>query len=416
MLPAELELRVGLKVRSEGLDINGLVRAVVEKGNEWSSHVVSEVLWRMQEEWLEGVLAGEHEIACSGCGVVATGPGTLLRRGSRPRKVRTSAGVIGFRLRQVTCPECRKTWSPFPELLGLAPRQRVLDELLHRLVDWVTELSYRKTTRIAGEWLGSTVSPRTLHAEVQRRGAEIVFTEEEPLGTVLADGTKVPAGEQTRGEDISVAFQLQGRRTKHGRPAVEKRVVGFSIGWGHWHETLATDHEPELLVTDGETGVGELAEWYFPEARHQRCEWHIPYSLGRNLGEDGMDVESRREKAKELGAILARGAQDSEKAEKGKKAYRTFKDELSDYPTAWTLLDNAEPYVLYAPPSAERTTSVMEREMRELNRRTDVGARWSVGGIANLLRLRLAKRHNPDDYARLWSPLRAPALTLVSHA
>jgi hypothetical protein len=32
----------------------------------------------------------------------------------------------------------------------------------------------------------------------------------------------------------------------------------------------------------------------------------------------------------------------------------------------------------------------MEREMRELNRRTDVGARWSVPGIMNLTKLRLA--------------------------
>ncbi len=55
----------------------------------------------------------------------------------------------------------------------------------------------------------------------------------------------------------------------------------------------------------------------------------------------------------------------------------------------------------------------MEREMREVNRRTDVGARWSVSGIMNLVRLRLAKRHHPDDYGRLWSPLRKPASTTV---
>ena len=47
-------------------------------------------------------------------------------------------------------------------------------------------------------------------------------------------------------------------------------------------------------------------------------------------------------------------------------------------------------------------------------RRTDVGARGSVRGITNLMRLRLAKRHNLDDYARLWSPLRKPTSTTVS--
>ena len=37
------------------------------------------------------------------------------------------------------------------------------------------------------------------------------------------------------------------------------------------------------------------------------------------------------------------------------------------------------------------TTSPVEREMREINRRADVGARWSVPGIENLL---LIKTYN----------------------
>lgn len=31
------------------------------------------------------------------------------------------------------------------------------------------------------------------------------------------------------------------------------------------------------------------------------------------------------------------------------------------------------------------TTSPVEREMREINRRADIGVRWSVSGIENLL-------------------------------
>jgi hypothetical protein len=39
--------------------------------------------------------------------------------------------------------------------------------------------------------------------------------------------------------------------------------------------------------------------------------------------------------------------------------------------------------------------------MREVNRRTDVGVCWSVTGVWNLLTLKLERRHNPDDYARV---------------
>lgn len=317
-------------------------------------------------------------------------------------------GRIEFGLRQVTCPDCQRTWCPFGERLGLRPRQRVLEELLRRLVDWVTELSYEKTTKIGGEWLGATVSPRTLHAEVQRRGEALEFTEASPLGTVVADGTKVPAGERLRGEDLSVAFQLQGRRTENGRPAVDKRVIGIGVGTGHWQETLATAGEPELVVTDGETGLRELVGWYFERTRHQLCEWHVAYSMAHMLGLDGMAVSERKKLSGKLNGIMGRGGAWA------RQQYRRIVESLDAYPRAQGLLERAEPFILYTPPSAERTTSVMEREMRELNRRTDVGARWSVSGITNLTKLRLAKRHNPDDYERIWSPLHNPAQIAVS--
>jgi hypothetical protein len=357
---------------------------------------------------LRKVLAGCEELVCTGCGVLQTGPGSLLRRGSRRRAVRTSLGRMEFALRQVTCADCRRTWSPFGELLGLAPRQRVLEELLKRLVDWVTELSYEKTTRLAGEWLGSTVGPRTLHAEVQHRGAAVEFTAEAPVATMVADGTKVPAGPRPLGEDLSLAFQLQERRTENGRTFVSKRVIGVGAGLGHWEETLATAEEPDLLVTDGETGLRELVGWYFERTRHQLCEWHVAYSTAHMLGLDGMAVVERKKLSRKLNGILSRGG------ERARRQYRAFSDRLGDYPRAQGLLNRAERHILYTPPSRERTTSVMEREMREINRRTDVGARWSVAGITNLTRLRLAKRHNPDDFERVWTPLQRPAQILVA--
>lgn len=85
-------------------------------------------------------------------------------------------------------------------------------------------------------------------------------------------------------------------------------------------------------------------------------------------------------------------------------AYTAFCAELAPYRQAHTMLSDALPNVLFAPPSAERTTSVIEREMREINRRTDVGVRWSVTGVANLLRLRQARRINKDDFERVWPP------------
>lgn len=52
--------------------------------------------------------------------------------------------------------------------------------------------------------------------------------------------------------------------------------------------------------------------------------------------------------------------------------------------------------------------------MREVNRRTHVGARWSYRGIiCNLLNLRLAKRDNPDAYDRVSTTPRSPLSPFV---
>lgn len=97
-----------------------------------------------------------------------------------------------------------------------------------------------------------------------------------------------------------------------------------------------------------------------------------------------------------------------------RERYRHIVDSLNACPRAQGLIERAEPCILDSPPSAERTPSVIEQEMRELNRRIDGGTLWSVSGITNLAKLRLAKRHNPDDYQRIWSPLQNTAQIAVS--
>lgn len=406
MLPVEAVVRFMVTVQADGMRVNDLAAWAFGEKDAWAQHVMGSVLWQIQERHLQAVLDGGAELACTGCGVVGSGRGAFLRRGSRARTIRTSSGGVRFRLLQLTCRECRKTWSPFAEHLGLRARQRIAEELTRRLVDWVTELSYAKTCRLAGEWLGDTSSPKTLHAHVQARGSEVTFTEAAPLSVLVEDGTKVPAGPKPRGEDLVVAFQIQGRCEVLGRPVVQKRVVGMGLGYGCWEEALATAGEPDLVVTDGELSVRRLVAGYFPEARHQLCEWRVPYTMAHTLGLEGMAVEERTELAKALSGLLAR---------RDPKAL-AFADRLDGYPKTQAFLRNAAPYILDPTPAQERTTSVMEREMREVNRRADVGVRWSLRGIANLMRLRLAKRHNQDDYERLWRPLRPGRSALVPQA
>jgi hypothetical protein len=43
------------------------------------------MLWKAQEDRLAAVFEGLEELVCVRCGVVHSGPGTVLRRGSRAR-------------------------------------------------------------------------------------------------------------------------------------------------------------------------------------------------------------------------------------------------------------------------------------------------------------------------------------------
>lgn len=405
MLKVETELHLRMKIVGESVNINGIARWASGVKQELACELITAVLETAQEQHLRRVLTGAAEVVCTGCGVVHTGPGSVLRRGWRGRKLRTSSGTVSFRLRQVTCGDCGRTRSPYPDLLGLAPRQRVLEELERRLLDWVTHLSYEKTVQLGADFLGASCSKRHLQGVVRRQGARVQFTAADPVEVLVADGTMVPAGEKPRGEEFGVALQVQGRQRQGNRTRAHKRVVGFGIGYGLWEQALGAVPEPELIVTDRERGVRQLVGRYFPGARHQQCEWHLARTLGYTLSLQGMNMHERKRLVGSVIGILRR------EPEAARRAYRRLQKRVAGYTRATTFLSNSAPYVLYEERSRERTTGLAEREMREMNRRTDVGARWSLQGVANLLRLRLAQRHNPDDYERIWRPSREPVAT-----
>jgi hypothetical protein len=289
----------------------------------------------------------------------------------------------------------------------LRPRQRIAEELERKLIECVTELPYQKTCRLAEAWLGTRVSAKTLHGRVQARGSQLRFSPAEPTRAVQADGTKVPAGPSERGTEVRFSFQILGRHEEHGRTVVEKRIAGWGMGPGGWQEALPEGIATEVIVTDREKGLPELLAKRHPEVRHQHCEWHLGHTLDHLLYLDGMKVQERKAQVAELGRIVWGEVPDR------RGAYTAFVATLTPWPKAHTMLCDAMPNVLFAEPSCERTTSIIEHEMREVNRRMDVGVRWSVSGAASLLRLRQARRINPDDFERLWSPLRASALSVV---
>ena len=394
MLPVETSLHLHLKVAGERASFNDVADWAQRVSKEIGQELIRSILWNVQVRHAERVLRGSGEVICVRCGVVHSGSG-VVRRGSRARKVRTSSGLICFRLLQLTCRECGATWSPYPALLGLEPRSRVSDELLKQLFEGVVLTSYAKTTKLADAWLGSSISSRTLHSAVQKRAAAIEFTEAPGLETIIADGSMVKAGDRKRGEEYCVSYQLQDHDRSQRRACVKKRVIGFGFGRTGWYQAFNNATAPKLVVTDGEQGIRQSVAAAYPNARHQLCEWHVPHTTGILMVMDGgLPLGKRKRIVAALHDTIKR---------RDREGYKRITRGLRPRSHARVYLENAEPYIMYRRRSSVRTTSWAERDMRELNRRTDVGVRWSPSGAAYMLILRLATLHNRDDYERIWT-------------
>lgn len=386
-----------VKVELPAAEVNGLLLAVLSQAEGIFQQIVEQVFSAVQCAYLERVSRAEAELICTACGVVHRGKTGWVRRGYRRRSVHSCKGTLALPLLQISCRLCGKTRAVFCEELGLEARARFTRELKRKLVERVFETSYARSARMSRDCLGVSPSTSTLHGFVQEMAAQVELRPDPECAVLLADGTKVPAGDRTNQEELRMAFQHQGSHEHGGRKRARLRLVGLAVGRNTWPEVLRDNLSATVVVTDAEPALAAHVRACYPQARHQQCEWHVVYTLGWSLIEAKVAAKQRRKLQGELGGILF----SRRSVAKKRQLYEGFVEKLPA--SAQRQLRRALPYILFEEPSAVRTTSVVERQMREVNRRVDVGARWSISGVRNLMLLSMTCKHNPDDYQRLWN-------------
>ena len=142
----------------------------------------------------------------------------------------------------------------------------------------------------------------------------------------------------------------------------------------------------ENLVHDGFENLAGCA------TNVQRCSWHLVHQLKYYLRQDGVCFGSRPSYQNSLKTILW---DPDNGAEKLKTYIKELKD--NDLKQSAKHLGNAEHEAFTWANDfgfSYRTTSPLEREMRELNRRADVGVRWSDKGIESVLKVLFYYRLN----------------------
>jgi len=352
--------------------------------------------------------------ACTGC----TSRRGFRRRGFRPkpRRVVTVCGQVAFRSQQLECSACRRRFAPAAELLGLRPHQRRTKGLSELAAALAVEVAYAKASRLLAELAGPQVSARTIRRDVIAMAPDRVGPEIEDVPILLLDGTGERAGTAKGGVALHLAIALVARRRHGQRVTVEARLLGATLGegWSVMGDLLA-GLRPGLILVDGEEELSALAGERFPGVPVQRCLWHLGRGVYRAARySDRASHELATDFADQLTTLLTKAYRNHD-LDAARTAYADLIEDAqacgARAAAAHLRAATDEVFTFLTHPGAGRLlfgdkgrpelgTGVLERVMREMNRRTDVGVRWSVPGVRAILLVKLQRKyaHGP------WSP------------
>src|SRR5674476_1430903 len=228
---------------------------------------------------------------------------------------------------------------------------------------------------------------------------------------VMLDGTGGRAGDKTNGVPVNLAIGLTGRSGPVGRRRAPTHLLGLTVGedWSMMGAQLQEVAAPALVVVDGEAAITVLAQRLWPAAPIQRCWWHLPHGLRKAFYAD--DAANRhvnprwaRTMAGELAELLRKQIRGEHTTEQALADWDAFSARIpaaltsahayldAARPHAFTCLDPDLRKALARLGGPELATGVIERLMRELNARTDIGGvRWTIAGLRDLLTVLTAR-------------------------
>ena len=329
-------------------------------------------------------------------------------RGGRKTTVLSLFGLVKLPQLQVRCVECGCKMYITRMLLGIAARKKIPRETVRKLGLLGALTSFRVAQKIVGMF-GWALDRMTIWRSVQRVAQEIHFdVDERELAMGQADGTGIPIrGIKKRGKEMKVFVQL--------KKAGGVRIAGLAIGdyEGQWEKLFAplvqtlAKFRQFLLVTDGDTnilkGLGDKVKVIF-----QRCLWHIPHQFKWYLWKDKVERKSKEwihALAELLEVCALRSLVDDEEVIREMvDLKKTRLRQLIEYcrERGWDhcaiYLENAAPDMFNAVLKRlhGKTTSLVERVMRTINLRINVG-KWSMTGALNATKVRLAYYYNGFD-------------------
>jgi len=376
MLPGEPGLPEAI-VAPDGKAVNRLFDRLCRQADHLLATNFETAVRQLQSQWFS---QQRGRLRCPDCG-----GHNLIRKGWRPRVVSTSRGRLRLKVLQAHCKSCQRTFRPLNAALGLPTSQRLLDELAVKAAFLGTQVSFARSARILKRLTGGTLSAEGIRQTLARQAVRLVLPVPRTGQTVLVDATKVKAGAKERGEPVYLAVTAEPGPLKNQRPSCRKQLVHLHVGDSRRLKRQLKTVGATHVVHDGGEDLTGCA------THIQRCRWHLGHQLKHYLWQDGVPHAFRTGFRETTMRILSDQGH-------GPKRYRRWQANLAalGLATAANHLHNAaeEAFTYLKEPFAYIDTSPLEREMRELNRRADIGARWSPRGLENVLKLLFHQRLN----------------------
>lgn len=377
MLPGERSLPEAI-VAPDGEIVNRLFDCLSREADQ---HLAQRLANHLRAVQIQLFAAQRKALFCPRC----SGQ-NLIRKGWRERIISTSRGRIRLVVLQARCRVCGRSFRPLNNHLGLPSSRRLLAELEAKAVFLGTQVSFARSASMLRNLTRGSISAEGIRRKIADRAKEIHLPAPGPGDTVLVDATKVKAGTKERGESVHLAVTAQPGPKQGKRPTSRKQLVHLHVGKTGPLMKRLQKIQPDHLVHDGGEDYTGCAKSV------QRCRWHLGHQLKHYLWQDGVPHEFRSTFQSTLLNIMR-------DREQGPERYTKWARNLAGcgLSTAAGHMQNAadEAFTyLKEPGFAYIDTSPLEREMRELNRRADIGARWSPKGVENVLKVLFHQRLN----------------------
>jgi hypothetical protein len=437
-------INLALSIEAPELDVfaswSAFESLAVQMSKDVAALALAQALDELQERLIDGVCGPKWAparnlpapFACPGCGAGSD----FARKGrrSRLRRFDTAAGRVEVRLWHVGCRACGKVFAPLLELMDLHGKRRT-DRLTLDLAEVASQMSFERAAATARSLSARSATAGGAHRSIADVAA--ILAPDGRLGpavdradVVILDGTGVRAGRLRLGADCNLALGLTGRSGPRRRRRAHAALLGLTVGerWSAMDDQLRALTPPKVVVVDGEEAVTKIAERVWPHVPQQRCWWHLARGFRWALYADHAPAPWANDARAHLVDLLRDSIRHEHTIEEALERYDTFVDTVDSLghsravslltvarPQTFTCLDPQLRANLAYLGGPELGSGVIERAMRDINARVDIGgSRWSIGGIRDTITVLAARRFHHPAWQALTNTLR-PANTIPFH-